>query len=406
MEFITITYLFFVLVSLYFSSLFLLLFYKNKEDLYNFKISNKLPSLTVLIPAYNEEKSIKETIEFVKDVNYPKELMEIIVINDGSKDKTLEIIKNIKNIKILNKENTGKADSINNALKIARGEVIVINDADSFPEKDAFIKMAPYFNDFEIGAVTSSIFVKNKNNLLEKLQNIEYMIIAYGRKLLEYIDGVFVTPGALSMYKKEALLKIGGFDKNNLTEDIEVAWNLLSKSYQIKMCFAARTYTIVPSKFKTWWKQRLRWDIGGLQTLYKYRHTILRSKYKNLGLFVTPFFGSYIILSFVGFFISLFIFSRKLMIKYFSIYNSILSNTSVFRLDTLNLSPNVFTFFGILLFLTFLIYVIIGIKTIDNEKINLNYKFNILVYLLFYLTLGPLVLIHSIYRISIGKFQW
>ena len=284
--------------------------------------------------------------------------------------------------------------------------MIVINDADSFPEKDAFIKMAPYFNDFEIGAVTSSIFVKNKNNLLEKLQNIEYMIIAYGRKLLEYIDGVFVTPGALSMYKKEALLKIGGFDKNNLTEDIEVAWNLLSKSYQIKMCFAARTYTIVPSKFKTWWKQRLRWDIGGLQTLYKYRHTILRSKYKNLGLFVTPFFGSYIILSFVGFFISLFIFSRKLMIKYFSIYNSILSNTSVFRLDTLNLSPNVFTFFGILLFLTFLIYVIIGIKTIDNEKINLNYKFNILVYLLFYLTLGPLVLIHSIYRISIGKFQW
>ena len=406
MELITGIYLFFILVSLYFSFLFIILFYRNKEDLYNFKISQNLPTLTVLIPAYNEEESIAATIEAVKNTNYPKELIEIIVINDGSKDKTHEIIKDIKDIKVLNKENTGKADSINEALKIAKGVIIAINDADSFPEKDAFIKMIPHFHDLEIGAVTSSIFVKNKNNLLEKLQNIEYMIIAFGRKLLEYVDGVFVTPGALSMYRKEALLKIGGFDKNNLTEDIEIAWNLLSKKYKIKMCFAARTYTIAPTKFKSWWRQRLRWDIGGFQTLYKYKHTVLKSKYENLGLFVTPFFGSYILLSFVGFFVSLFVLSETLFVKIFSVYDSVSSSTPVIRLDTLNLSPNVFTFFGILLFLTFLIYVILGIKTIKKEKMSVKYKINILIYLLFYLTLGPLILIHSIYRIFIGKLQW
>jgi len=406
MDFITPIYLFFIFVSLYVSFLFIILFFKNKDDLYNYELTKELPSLSVLIPAYNEENNVKDTINSVKNVNYPKELLEIIVINDGSKDKTFDIIKNVDGIKIIDKKNTGKADSLNLALKFANGEIIVINDSDSFPEKDAFARMVYCFKDKDVGAVTSSIFVKNKNNLLEKLQAIEYMIIAYGRKLLEYVDGVFVTPGALSMYRKEALLKIGGFDKNNLTEDIEVAWNLLSKLYKIKMCFAARTYTKTPNKFKNWWRQRLRWDIGGFQTLYKYKGTVFRKKYQNLGLFVVPFFGSYILLSFIGFFVFLFVFTRRLILNFLSIEESILNNVDLFKFEYINLTPTVFTFFGIFLFLIFLVYTIFGIKTADKEKLKLKDNINILIYLLFYLVLSPLILIHSVYRILIGKLQW
>lgn len=372
----------------------------------NYRLSKEFLYLSVLIPAYNEEENIKETIKAVKKSNYPKELLEIIVINDGSKDKTIEIMKKIKGITIINKSNSGKAASLNLALKKAKGELIAVIDADSFPEKDSLSKMAVYFNDKEIGAVTSSIFVKNKNNLLEKLQNIEYIMIAYGRKLLEYIDGVFVTPGALSMYRKKALINIGGFDKDNLTEDIEVAWNLLSKLYKIKMCFSARTYTIVPNTFKKWWRQRLRWDIGGFQTLYKYKHTMLKKRFDTLGMFVVPFFGSYIFLSFIGFFISVFVITRRIIVETFSAYDSIIANSALMRIENLSLTPTVFTFFGIFLFFIFLFYTILGIRMVYKEKIDLSYKINVFIYLLFYLILSPLVLIHSVYRLFIGKLQW
>ena len=406
MDFITGLYLFFIFVSFYVSFLFLLLYFKNKDDIYKYELGKEIPSLSVLIPAYNEEDSIRQTIESVKRTNYPKDLIEILVINDGSKDRTLEIIKKIGGIRVLNKENSGKADSLNSALKMAKGEIIAVNDADSFPEKDAFIKMVNCFKDKEVGAVTGSVFVKNRNNLLEKLQGIEYVIIAFGRKLLEYIDSVFVTPGALSMYRKSALQKVGGFDAKNLTEDIEIAWNLLSSLYRIKMCFAAKTYTIVPSKFKKWWTQRLRWDIGGFQTLYKYRHTLFKKKYSSLGVFVVPFFGSYIALSFAGFFVFLFVFFRRTVTEIFSWYNSFLHNSDIFRVENLYLVPNVFTFFGILLFFVFLAYIIIALRAAGREKIYVGSKVNILIFLLFYVILMPLLLMQSVYRMIIGKIQW
>ena len=99
MDFITGLYLFFILISLYVSFLFLILYFKNKEDLENFKVDKELPFLSILIPAYNEENNIGGTINAVKNSSYPKKLLEIIVINDGSKDKTLEIIKKIIGIR-------------------------------------------------------------------------------------------------------------------------------------------------------------------------------------------------------------------------------------------------------------------------------------------------------------------
>ena len=405
MDFITGVYLFFIFVSLYVSFLFILIYFKNRDDLYRYELMKKLPSISVLIPAYNEEESIRETIESVKNLEYPKELIEIIAVNDGSKDRTLEILKSINGIKILSKENSGKADSLNKALEIAKGEIIAINDADSFPEKDAFLKMVYYFKDEKVGAVTGSVFVKNRNNLLEKLQSIEYMMIAFGRKLFEYIDSVFVTPGALSMYRKSALMEVKGFDSNNLTEDIEIAWNLLSKLYKVKMCLAAKTYTIVPSNFKLWWRQRLRWDIGGFQTLNKYKHAMFRNKYGVLGGFVVPFFSSYVLLSFIGFFISLFMIARRITVEGFSFYNSYFNDADLFRIEEFHLIPNVFTFFGIFLFFVFLTYTAIGLKMVNKEKQNIG-KTNMLIYLLFYLMLTPILLIHSIYRMLIGKLQW
>ncbi len=405
MELLTWVYLFFIFVSLYFTLLFLVLFWKNKNNLFEERKESYLPTLSVLIPAYNEEKSIRDTIKSVLDINYPKNLFEIIVIDDGSTDNTLKIIKEFKNIKILSKENSGKADSLNKAIMIANNEIIVVVDADSYPDKDSFLKMVPYFLDKNVGAVTSSIMVKNPKNLIEKLQSTEYIFIAFARKLLDSIGSVYVTPGPLSMYRKDALLKVGGFDKRNLTEDIEIAWNLLKHGYDVRMCLGARVYTKCKDNLKTWWKQRVRWNVGGLQTIAKYKNTFGKKNFKMLGMFVTPFFIFTWVLSLFGLFIFGYLFLKK-VIYYVLFTDSVYGSGTKFSLELFNFNPTVFSFFIIFLFVLTVFYVFYCFNYMKETEINLRTSFILLIYLLFYLAMSPLIHINAIFRFLFGNFQW
>ncbi len=407
MEIINILYLIFIFASLYVSFLFLILFFKNTKDMFKDVYSKKLPFLSILIPTYNEEESIKETINVIKKTTYPKNLMEIIVINDGSTDNTLNILKGFKNIKILNKKNSGKADSINQALKITKGQFVAVIDADSHPEPDAFLKMIPYFEDKEVAAVTSSVLVKNKTKLLEILQAIEYTLIAWARKLLEFIGSVYVTPGALSIYRKKALEKIGGFDTKNITEDIEITWNMLKNLYKTKICLSARTYTVVPNTIKKWWKQRLRWNIGGIQTMNKYKYVLFRKKYGMLGMFVAPFFLSFYLLSLLGFFVYIYLISRGFTYSWLSTKYASIANLSPLEILNFNFAPTVFTFFIVVLFLVSLFYANVALRTMSKRnKINLRYGLNLIIYVSLYLILYPVVLMHAVYRFLIGKVAW
>ena len=203
MELVTIIYLVFMFVALYMFFFFIILIFKNRNKMFEYPTAKKEYRISVLIPAYNEEGTIRETIESVLNSNYYKERLEVIAINDGSKDRTAEIVKQLmkkySNLKLLDKQNSGKADSLNQALKIAKGELIAVVDADSYPKKDSIKKLTGYFNDEKVGAVTSAVLLKNKNKFIEKLQAIEYVVMAWTRKLLDFIDAVYVTNGPLSM---------------------------------------------------------------------------------------------------------------------------------------------------------------------------------------------------------------
>ncbi|PIN96714.1 hypothetical protein COU56_00075, partial [Candidatus Pacearchaeota archaeon CG10_big_fil_rev_8_21_14_0_10_31_9] len=235
--------------------------------------------VSVLIPAYNEEDSIGGTVKSILDLDY-KNIIEIIIINDGSKDKTKEIAlsleKKYDNVILFDKVNSGKADSLNQAIKIAKGELIVVVDADSYPSKDSFQKMIGFFDDLKVGAVTTRIFVREPKTFIQKLQSIEYRVIAFSRKLLGFLDAIYVTPGPLAIYRKSALEKIGGFDPKNITEDIEVTWHLTFEGYKVKMSLDPYVTTVSPNKFKAWFKQRIRWNIGGMQTISKYKKYFFR----------------------------------------------------------------------------------------------------------------------------------
>ena len=406
MEILTIIYLGYIFISLYFMSFFIIIYLRNRKDLFKSPKAIKHYSLSLLIPVYNAEDVIEKTINSVFNSKY--ELFEVIAINDGSVDKTEEKIKKLmkkySKLKLISKKKSGKADSLNQGIKKAKGELIAVVDADSYPNPDAISKMVGFFNDEKVAAVTNAIMVKNKKKFLEILQAFEYSVIAWTRKLLDYVDCVYVTNGPLSIYRATALRQIGGFDPKNMTEDIEVTWHLISEGYTTKMCLNAKTYTIVPSTFKEWKKQRIRWNIGGLQTVFKYKSFFLR---KNmLGYFILPFFVVSMILGIIGLSIFIYLFIRRFLVAYFSVSYSMYAQTAILTAQEINLNPSILIYFGIVLFLLGLFFTLFALKIMKEGQLKKENIFNLGFYLIVYLITFPVLMVISIFKLILGKFEW
>jgi cellulose synthase/poly-beta-1,6-N-acetylglucosamine synthase-like glycosyltransferase len=406
MEGLTITYIIMFFFGIYFLMLFVLLSTKNRKSIYFYPEAKKFLPITVIIPAYNEENTILDTIKAVINMNYPQGKKEIIIVNDGSKDNTRRIverfIKNRKGIFLLNKPNSGKADSLNQAIKIAKGELIAVVDADSYPERESLRKMVGFFEEDEkVAAVTSRVLVKNRKNLIEKFQDFDYEIIAWDRKILDFINCVYVTNGPLSVYRKRIVQKVGGFDTKNLTEDIEITWNLLSKNYKTKMCYSARVFTSVPDNFRQWNKQRVRWNLGGLQTIFKYKRFFFRGE-TLFGYFVM----AYIFLSFILALIGFIMLSRFVLMK-LKLYA--LSIPLFFRGYSV-LSPLEFNLAITLVLLLGIIFTILSIfyykYIIHNGDVKNKTIFSILIYTFIYRSFYMVPLVDSMIKLIKGDLRW
>ena len=379
----------------------------HRKELYEYvKINPKdAPKISAIIPAYNEENNIEGTIQALLNLKYPKEKLEIIVIDDGSTDNTFQIASKFKNkgVIILRKNNSGKANSINFGISKAKNDFIAVIDADSSAEPDSLIKMVGFFKDKKIAAVTSSILVKNNKKPIERFQQIEYSMMAWNRKLLDFMDCVYVTPGPLSVYRKSALIEVGGFDSKNSTEDIEITWNLLSHSYKVKMCLAAKTKTTVPDKFKQWWHQRLRWDIGGNQTIWKYRRFILKDSKNMLGFFVIPFFIMSLFFGLLGVIVFSALFIRNLIYYFIVSSYKVNANIPLLSFSELHITPTVLNYLGLVLVVLGFVMISMCMKSMNHKKENI---FNLIFYGLFYLMAYPFVLLHSCYKLAIRDIKW
>lgn len=283
------------LISLYFSIFFLLIFL-DKKSLFaqEGKSRPKLttfPMVSVLIPAYNEEKTIIPTIKSVLNLDYLRNKLEVIVIDDGSTDKTKEIVENFirgkKQIRLISHQNMGKAASLNHALKTAKGEFFACLDADSEVHPKTLRRMlALYYQqqDPKLAIITPAMKVKSPKKIIQKIQHIEYLISIFIARLSGQIDSIYVAPGPFSLYKKEIIQKAGGFDESSLTEDQEISYRIQAMNYKIKQCFNGFVYTETPATFKDFYKQRRRWYLGSLSCLAKYRRMILNKKYGDFGM--------------------------------------------------------------------------------------------------------------------------
>ena len=404
MNSLTLTYLVMFFIGIFLLLLFMVLHYRHRLFLYHSPVPTRYPLISILVPAYNEEESIENTINALLRLTYPKNKKQIIIINDGSTDKTKEIAQRLaarhSEILFLNKKNSGKANSLNHGLKFVRGELLAVVDADSYPQSDALSKMVGYFDDSNVAAVTSRVLVKNKNNLLCKFQVLDYSIIAWTRKLLDFVDSVYVTNGPLSVYRTSVVKKLGGFDPTNLTEDIEITWHILSSGYQTRMAYGAIVYTTVPDGLEKWINQRVRWNLGGIQTVRKYWRSMF--KQNAFGYFVIPYVTASFILALMGFFL----FSRFFWIKgsyYVVSFYYWFFGYNPFAYLEFSFHATLLFFLATIFFVLALFYYRVGFSHSENKKVGVG---KILSYALLYRALYVVPLIIALYKLAKGDIRW
>jgi len=408
--FIDFVFLFYMFLGLYMSSLLLFIYIPNRKKLFLYPRGEFKP-VSIIVPCFNEGKTIGTTIESLLSLDYPKEMVEVIVVDDQSKDDSVKIArqyeKKYKNVRVfVNKRNSGgAAEPTNIGIRASKYEYVAVVDSDSMPDRDVLKKMIGFLQeDKKVAAVTCSVLVRNPKNFMQRLQAIEYDIIAWSRKLLDYIDGVYVTPGPFALYRKKSLIEVGLFDTKNMTQDIEIVWRLLAHDYKARMCLSARVYSEAPSKFKAWFKQRIRWTIGGTQTLVKYRNYFVKKG--MLGVFIIPFFAISLFLGLFGLGLFIYLFSRSLIVRYLSTKYSLYAQTAIFSFQELTLIPSVLNFFGAALFFLGLFFTFFGLRVMNPNKTYKGNIFNVIFYSLVYLTLQPIVLVFALSRYIRGKYSW
>jgi biofilm PGA synthesis N-glycosyltransferase PgaC len=385
------------------------IYLNNKKNLFNSPELKKNYSVSFVVPAYNEGETIADTIEHIFAIDY-KNIKEVIIVNDCSTDNTREVVEKLKLkypklILINNPKNLGNAGRSKNAgLKYATGDIVAFVDADSYPAKDSLKKMLGFFNDEKVGAVTCPILVRDANKFFEKIQDIEYRVIAFTRKLLGYTSAIYVTPGPLALYRMEAIKSTNGFDGDNMTEDIEITWNLIKNNWEREMCLSTYVSTTVPQKFGDWYKQRRRWTIGGIQCIAKYKQEIF--KRGMLGMFVLPFFILQFFLGLVGLCVFSYVGIRNLISNYLFTTYSITADVPLLTMNSLYITPSFLNYFGIVIFFVSLIFTLISLSIMKKTMLKKHNIFNILFFSLIYLMVYPFITLIAIYKYFKREIAW
>ncbi|UWR49310.1 glycosyltransferase [Phaeobacter inhibens] len=233
--------------------------------------------VTVVIPAYNEEKSILKTIYSVLESDYPN--LSVLVVDDGSTDDTHGLVtktyKDNPNVQILRQPNGGKWKAANLAFSHVTTDYVVAIDADTIVAPDAIRRLMQPLRNPQVGAVAGKIMVGNSNNLLTKLEKLEYTVAQnIDRRAYETINAIMVVPGAFGAWRTEAVRKCGYYSSQTLAEDTDLTISLLEQGYEVRAAERAYAYTEAPASVGTLMKQRMRWSIGILQSAWKHRSTI------------------------------------------------------------------------------------------------------------------------------------
>lgn len=243
------------------------------------------PSVSVIIPAYNEERVIEASVRRVLASDYPA--IELIVADDGSKDRTSAIVAaafgDDPRVTLLTLQNGGKAAALNRALQEAKGDVIIALDADTHFEPETIGRLARWFVDPQLGAVAGSAQVGNRINLVTRWQAVEYITAQnLERRALAGFNAITVVPGAVGAWRRAALDAVGGYPEDTLAEDQDLTIAIQRAGWRVTYDPDAVAWTEAPESFRALAKQRYRWAFGTLQCLWKHRGLYRDSKARGL----------------------------------------------------------------------------------------------------------------------------
>jgi len=253
--------------------------------------SDYVPFVSILVPAYNEELVIANTIHSLLVSDYLG--YEIIVIDDGSQDNTSKVVADNfgddERVRLLTVANAGKAAALNTGLRHARGEIVIALDADTLFAPQTVGALAHRFYDKTLGAIAGNAKVGNRVNLVTRWQALEYITSQnMDRRAFASLNCITVVPGAVGAWRRDLLVDVGGFPSDTLAEDQDLTLRIRRLGYHIGYEETAIAWTEAPHNLRALAKQRFRWAYGTLQCMWKHRDALFRPRYGALGFVAMP----------------------------------------------------------------------------------------------------------------------
>jgi cellulose synthase/poly-beta-1,6-N-acetylglucosamine synthase-like glycosyltransferase/peptidoglycan/xylan/chitin deacetylase (PgdA/CDA1 family)/spore germination protein YaaH len=250
------------------------------------------PSVTIIVPAYNEERVIAATVRSLLDQVYAGEL-DIVVVDDGSPDDTYGVVTrdfgHDARVTAFRKENGGKASALNFGIARAKGEIIVCLDADTQFTPTTVARLVAPMSDPTVGAVAGNAKVGNRHNIVTRWQALEYVTSQnLERRAFAVLNAITIVPGAVGAWRKAYVQAVGGFSDDTLAEDQDLTWSLGEEGVRVVYADDAIAYTEAPDTLRTLIRQRFRWSFGTLQSVWKHKKITFRPKYGSLGMIAMP----------------------------------------------------------------------------------------------------------------------
>lgn len=403
-EIITYVLLF---LALYFEVFLLVNYFEIRESKKSSRaielpLPTRLPSVRIIVPVWNEEKTVLKTIYSLLKLDYPKNLLSISVVDDGSTDKTWNVLQRFarnKQITLLRKENGGKHTAVNFALERNESELVGCLDADSFVHPQALKRIVTRFSDPKVMAVTPAMQVHTASTIIQLMQKVEYGWAIFLRHIFAHLDAQYVIPGPFSIVRMKVFREIGFYRHAYNTEDMEMALRMQAHNYKIANATDAIVYTTTPNTLYKLYKQRLRWTYGFIKNVIDYRHLFFRPQYGHLGMIVLPT-ASFSLVSL------LYLVGSLIVNNVINLFNKLLEIKTVGwswdfdSFDWFYLNTNVIFFVSLVAFLGTITMVLISRK-MTYGKINPGR--DIFYFLAFYSFLAPLWVTRAIFNVVFAK---
>lgn len=398
----TITYTL-LFIALYIEVFFLITYFEfHKNGQNSHYLPKKLPSVSIMVPVWNEEKTVLKTIFSLLKLNYPREKLKIVIIDDGSIDKTWQVVQRFsknKQVKLLRKENGGKHTALNYALEFIDTDLVGCLDADSFVHPEALNRMVPHFENPEVMSVTPSVKIFEPKGFLGLLQKAEYIFGIFIRQVFANLDALYITPGPFSIFRRQVFRAIGNYRHAHNTEDMEIAMRMQKNRMKIKNVSNAFVYTVAPETLKKLYKQRLRWVYGFIKNSIDYRDMFFRPQYGNLGMIVLPAAGFSVLSTIYFFGVMLFSWANDILLKAKE-FATVGFSFNGFNFDLFYLNTDMIAFVSMAAVFGTL-FVIVASRRLAEEKGD--FGLDSLLFLVLYASIAPLWISKAVYNVVFSK---